>query len=125
MSKDLEGQELKQSFKENILYALKKSKNAAIKITFVFSGTHQGAKFRYKENITCFAGDFTYKNVYLSQRTIDKDIIINIIVDNLSYDCFSFIECKEKIGEVECHGFGDYWGEDKFVFIYERLNNFL
>ena len=120
--KDLEQEKLKQNFKENILYALKKAKNAAIKITFVFSGTHQGEKFRYREHITYFAGDFTYRNVYLSQRTVDKDTIINIIIDNFCYNCFSFIDCKEKIGKVECHGFGDYWGEDKFIFTYKRMS---
>lgn len=120
--KDLEQEQLKKSFKENILYALKKSKNAAIKITFVFSGIHQGEKFRYREHITCFAGDFKYKNVYLNQEKVDKDTIINIIIDNFHYDCFSFIDCKEKIGKVECHGMGDYWGEDEFVFAYKRMN---
>ena len=120
--KDLTDEQLKKSFKDNILYALKKSKNAAIKITFVFSGTHQGEKFRYREHITCFDGDFTYRNVWFWNKTVDQDTIINIIVDNFVYNCFSFIECKEKIGQVECHGFGEYWGEDKFIFVYKRMN---
>lgn len=120
--KDLEREQLKQSFKENVLYALNKSKNDVIEITFVFSGTHQGEEFRYREHITYFAGDFTYKNVDFHRRTVDKDTIINIIIDNFYYDCFSFIDCKEKIGKVKCHGMGDYWGEDKFVFTYKRLN---
>lgn len=120
--KDLEGQELKQSFKENILYALKRNKNAALKIIFRFSGTHQGEGFKYREAITVFAGDFTYKDIHFSDQTVDQNTIINIIVDNFSYDCFSFVECKEKHGKVECQGFGDYWGEDEFVFIYKRLN---
>ena len=118
--KDLERNELKQNIRENILYALKEAKNAAIKITFVFGGTHCGKYFRYREHITCFAGDFKYKNVRFSERTVDTDVVINIILDNFCYDYFSFVNCKEKIGKVECNGMGAYWGEDKFTFIYER-----
>ena len=120
--RDLEREELKNSFKENILYALEKAKNAAVEITFKFSGTHQGRKFRFKECIKYFAGAFTYKDVYFDERTADKDTIINIIVANFCYNCFSFIDCIENLGKVECQGFGDYWGEDKFTFIYKRLN---
>lgn len=120
--KDLYQEKLKQNFRENILYALKKSKNAAKDITFVLSGTHKGEKFEYKEHITCFIGDFTYNGVYLSQRTVGIDTIINIIIDNFCYDGFSFIECKEKIGRDKCQGTGDYWGEDEFVFVYKRMN---
>ena len=116
------GEQLKQNFKENILYALKKSKNAAIKIIFKLSGTHQGEKFRYKEIITAFVGNFTYKGVWFCNQTVDQDTIVKVIVDNFSYDSFSFIGCEEKIGKVECQGFGEYWGEDKFVFEYKRLN---
>ena len=62
MSKDLEQEELKGSFKQNILYALKNRKNSALEIVFSFSGTHQGRKFNSRETIEYFCGDFTYKN---------------------------------------------------------------
>ena len=120
--KDLEREQLKKSFKENILYALKQSKNVVINIAFVFKGTHQGMKFRYREHITYFANDFTYKNVSFTNRITNTDTIIDMILYNFSYDHFSFIKCKEKFGGVKCHGFGDYWGKDEFTFIYERKN---
>ena len=86
--KDLEQEELKKNFKENILYALKNKKNAALRIIFRFSGTHQGSKFKYKETIDYFAGNFTYKNIGLNEWVIDKNtaikrIIVCIIVYNL------------------------------------------
>lgn len=121
--KDLERKELTQAIKENILYALAKHKNAALKIVFRFSGTYQGEQFRYKEVIDYFCGDFAYKRINFSNRIVDQDTAIDIIVSNFSYSDFSFINCKEKIGEVKCHGFGDYFGEDEFVFIYKRLNS--
>ena len=122
MGKDLEQEELKGSFKQNILYALKNRKNSALEIVFSFSGTHQGAKFNSRETIEYFCGDFTYKNVRISRQVVNEETAINIIIDNFHYDCFSFIECKQKIGKVECHGFGEYFGEDRFTFIYERMN---
>ena len=106
----------------DILYALKNRKNAALVIVFSFNGTHQGAKFKSKEKIECFVNDFYYKNIRLNRQVVDKETAINIIIDNFHYDCFSFIECKQKIGKVECHGFGDYFGKDNFTFIYERMN---
>ena len=120
--KDLETEELKQYFKENILYALKKAKNPDIEISFRFNGHHQGSRFTYKENISIFAGTFTYKGVSFHSSKVDKDTILNIIVDNFCYNQFTFIDCIEKFGKVECHGFGDYWGTDKFIFVYQRMN---
>ena len=120
--KDLEREELKESIKENIFYALKNKKNEALKISFRFKGSHQGSSFTFRESIDYFAGSFTYKGVYLETHTVDVDTIVKIILDNFCYDCFAFIDCIEKYGKVECHGFGDYWGKDTFTFIYKRIN---
>lgn len=119
---DLEGQKLKQSFKENILYALKKRKNVALEIIFKLSGNHQGEAFRDEETITICGNNFIYKDVQFNNQIIDENTIADIIVDNFYYDKFSYIDCIEKYGDVECQGFGEYWGKDEFIFMYVRLN---
>ena len=112
--RNLVGDELKKSIKENLIYALDNRKNAAAKITFKFIVSPQ---YKPKEIITIFGGIY-YKDVYFGAITPQ---VIDIILNNFHYEAFALIESEFKPGKVECHGHGDFWGEDKFIFTYYRL----
>lgn len=120
--KNLEGQDLKNNIKDNILYSLNNAKNPDIKITFIFNGIYENGKsFEYKEHISYFAGFFHFKGVSLNTDILSKQLIINLIIDNFRYDYYKFIACVKKIGKSQCHGHGEYWGTDTFTFVYTRL----
>ena len=112
--KNLRGEELKKSIRDNLVYAITNRKNAAAKITFKFI---IDPNHKPHEVITIFGGIY-FRDVNFGQITPK---VIDIIVDNFHYDCFALIEKEYKHGRDECHGHGEYWGEDKFIFTYYRL----
>lgn len=113
--KELEGEELKQSFRGNLKDALNSIKNPEASIVFIFK---IDIDYEKKETINYHFGDLKYKGVDLGPVSA---VSINIIVNNLYYDHFAFARKEVKIGETECHGFGDFWGTDRIKLIYRRL----
>lgn len=112
---------MKEKLKENILYALKRTKNRATKITFMFYGNN----FKHREHITFYNvfGGVNYKNVSFDLKTVDIDTVINIILDNFHYDGFYCDEIKVKIEEPVTYEDGypifiNAVRTDKFTFIY-------
>lgn len=120
--KNLERKELKTSIKDNILYALQYKKNIDLNINFIFKINSPVLKdnLEYKEKISYFLGIFHFKGVKLSTEVLEKERIIEIILDNLNYDKFAFVSCIKKIGKEQCHGHNEYWGTDDFTFVYVR-----
>lgn len=116
--KNLKGDELKESFKQQLLSALSKIKNPFATINFKFSA--EGSNYRFKdEKITYSCGDLTFNEVKLGN--MKNQYVIDIILDNMRYDCFAFIRSDYHHGNVECQGFGDYYGIDKIDIIYHRF----
>lgn len=111
--KNLRGDELKKSIKLNILYALDHKKQPA-EIVFKFICS---PKDRFREKITIFGGVY-FRDISFGQFT---PYVMDIILNNMNYDCFALIDTEEKHGQPECHGHGEYWGTDKFIFTYYRL----
>lgn len=112
--KELTGQNLKENIKTNIIKAINDSKATAQKITITFICDNN---YKPKEKISIF-GHITYKDVNL--RTLTKEQAINLIVDNMHYDHFTFISNKTRKGQIECHGHGEFWATDETSIIYAR-----
>ena len=112
--RNLVGNELKRSIKENLIYALDNRKAAATEIVFKFICS---PAYKPKEIITIFGG-IAFRDVDFGSIT---PAVIDIIVNNFHYDHFALIEKEFKPGKVECHGHGDFWATDKFIFTYYRL----
>ena len=117
---NLVGVELKQSLKKNILFALKDKKNAALEIYFQFNAKD----FIRIESITYFAGYLYYKNISFDMAIISTENIIDIIIANIHIDNFTYISCDKKYGKVECHGHGEYFGNDCYTFFYTRIEDY-
>lgn len=104
-----------EQIKENLLYFLSNKKNPSASITFNFIDE----KLNFNQTITIdYFCDFKFKGLNLFIIPIDKQI--DIIVSNLHFEGFNFVECFKYFGKTECHGHGDFWGDDKFLFLYRR-----
>ena len=116
--KNLEREDLRLSFKENILFALRNKKNVGMTIRFKFKDS---TNFKFKgETIYIFGSGVKYKDVHLGSYELPW--VIEILIDNFFYSDFSLIDTEINHGEIKCHGFGDYWGEDKITFTYYRFD---
>lgn len=116
--KNLREAELKESFKQQLLDALNKIKNPYAEIIFKFS--EEGSNYHFKdEKILYSCGDLTYKDVRLGN--MENQYVIDIILNNMNYNCFSFIRSDYHHGAVKCQGFGEYYGEDTVTIIYHRF----
>lgn len=120
--KNLIDEELVKSFRDNIMFALKEHKNLSLEIIFKFSEEDSDYKFN-DEIIERWGGFYSYKGVRFGfiDEIISQDKIIDIILKNMQYNHFAYIDKVVQIGDVECQGHGEYWGTDKFIFIYKRF----
>ena len=117
--KNLEDLELKNEIAKNIYKALENSKNPAITIKFIFK-IQDDPKWKDTYKIEYFAGNIKFKNVDFNY--VKKDTAIAIIVSNFYLNHFSFLDEEYINGKIECHGHGEYWGEDTWIFRYIRYN---
>ncbi|MCR4661663.1 MAG: hypothetical protein K5765_06680 [Clostridia bacterium] len=116
--KDLGREELKKLFKENILSSLKESEKRNfhdVKIIFKFS---DNSEYQFEDEMiyTCY-GNIYFHDVDLGSWK--NNYAINIIINNLHYDCFSFIRKDFKLGKPE----RDHPSVDEYIFIYHRFEN--
>lgn len=116
--KNLIGSELKESFKEQLLNALAQIKNLYATIVFKFSEEDNSYKFP-DVKITYAGGELTFNEVRLGHMS--NQYVIDIILKNMTFDVFTFIRSDYQHGEVSCHGYGEYWGEDTITIIYHRF----
>ena len=116
--KNLRGDKLKESFKQQLLLALNKIKNPYARINFKFS--EEGSNYHFEDIIISYScGDLSFNDIMLGN--MKKQYVIDIILNNMHYDCFSFIRSDYHHGNVTCHGFGEYYGEDNVNIIYHRI----
>lgn len=113
--KELEGQNLKDNIRANLIKAINNSNASAHEITIKFICDKN---YQPKEKISIFGG-ITFRNVDLSILT--KEQAIKVIIDNMHYDHFAIISNETKHGQVECHGHGDFWATDETSIIYARI----
>lgn len=114
---NLIGEDLKKSFRDCFDYVFEHLKGAGCTIRFRFIAKCFDKPV--EEFVDYFCG-FSYKDVNFSPFVVDKDIAIKIIVNNFYYDHFKLIDSFCSHGNVECHGHGDYWAIDHFIFTYFR-----
>jgi len=107
--------DLYKSFRENLNYAFDHTQCYA-NIVFKFGIVDDFFKSEFKVSL---AGCFKINDVLLSPLSIQQQI--DVIIANMHYNGFAFIDKDVHHGPVVCNGHNDYVSTSRFVFNYLRL----
>lgn len=106
--------EIRNIVREKIKRHIENHKEPEVCITFIF----KGKDFKFYEHIYIFAG-IRYRNV-----NFDAESAIKVIPNNFDYDEFDFIGARCITTPVRCHGFGDNWATEKWIYYFERKERY-
>lgn len=119
IKKNLVDADLKQAFKDCLLFAIHDGSNPDKRIKFKFKD-FKGSDFD-DFCLDYFAGYFKFNDV--SFFGIDIDIQIEIILHNMGYNHFALVCVNVLHGSDQCHGHGDFWGTDHYTFLFYRFKD--
>ena len=122
---DLYDDELKESFRKNLEEVERLLSQPCAEVVFKFFGKSQVGS-ESKGFTSSFVLHIVFNEYEINGFRLGgckDEFVKKQILNNMHYNAFSYCGCDYTKGETKCQGFGDYWGEDKFVFNYVRFDD--